>query len=592
MAVLDTGINPSHNEFAGRIAASYNALTGATGSAPDGHGHGTHVAGIIAANRDGVGMHGIAYGAQLMPIKVMADDGTGNTGTLDQGLRWAADNGARIANMSLASTTQYSSSELQAAVSRGLLVVAAAGNRAQSQPDWPARFASAAWANGQIISVVAVDQSLQIASFSNRAGDARDFTLAAPGVGLTSTYSSGYASWSGTSMAAPVVAGAAALVQSRWPYLAARDVANVLFTTARDLGTPGTDDVYGRGLVDVDRAMQPVGTVMTPTASGGSVALTGSATGGAVGPAIIRAGAAGLLKVSGFDALGRDFSVDLGKAVMPVAPMPAAEVHALFQALGAAGTGASEPREPRLQLVRGSAFAVAPVAHLGLLENSLGVTGQVRMSARWSFAPAFAVQPEKATAASLALRYTLDRSLVGVAIASMAEAQTHLGTFGSGALALGRSSTQAVAFFGQRRLGEHSELSLSVSFGHTPAQQGALLSTSATATQALKATFTTRDIFTDGDRLAVSIDQPMRAAGGSLTIRRMVGADENGQAVMSTDSVSLSGQGREWRVGFAYAMPAGRQTTLQLGALLRRDAGHVAGAPMQRAALARVIHRF
>ncbi len=588
--MLDTGIS-THSEFTGRIGAKYDATTGTAGSALDGNGHGTHVSGIIAANRNDVGMHGIAYGAQILPVKVMGDDGAGNTGWLDAGMRWAVDNGARITNLSLAATAEYGPSALQYAVGRGALIVAAAGNRGQANPDWPARFASQTWANGQIIAVVAVDRNNQIASFSNRAGDAQNFTLAAPGVDLVSTYSGGYASWSGTSMAAPVVAGAAALVSSRWSYLSARDVANILFTTARDLGAPGTDAIYGRGLVDVERAMQPIGTVTTPTTTGGTVTLTGSATGGAVGSAMTRAAAAGMLKVSGFDSAGRDFAVDLGRAVMPVTPLRAGEIGELFRPLHAAIPEAGEPRQ-RLQLIRGSAFGVAPVAHLGLMENALGLTGQVRLAAGWSFAPSFAIQPEKASAASFALRYTLDTSLVGIAVASMAETQTHLGTLASGALAMGHSSTQAVALFAQTSIGSKAEAAVSVSFGQTPAQQGSLLSTSTASSQAVKATLSGRDLLAQGDRFAVSLEQPMRATGGTLSIRRMVGADESGQAVMATDTVSLAATGRELRLGFAYAIPAGRQTILQLGALLRRAPGHVAGAPTQRAATVQVLHRF
>lgn len=392
-------------------------------------------------------------------------------------------------------------------------------------------------------------------------------------------------------MAAPVVSGAAALVSSRWSYLSAREVANILFTTARDLGAPGTDEVYGRGLVDVDRAMQPIGTVLTPTSSGGTVALAGSASGGAIGSAMTRAAAAGLLKVSGFDSTGRDFAVDLGRAVMPVMPLRAADIGELFRPLQAGLPGVGEPRQ-RLQLVRGSAFAVAPVAHLGLMENALGLTGQVRLSGGWSFAPSFAVQPEKASAASFALRYTLDTSLVGVAIASMAETNTHLGTVANGALAMGHSSTQAVALFAQTALDAKTDAAVSISFGQTPGQQGALLSTSTALSHAVKATLSGRDLLAEGDRFALSLEQPMRATGGTLSIRRMVGADENGGAVMATDTTSLAATGRELRLGFAYAIPAGRQTTLQLGALLRREPGHVAGAPTQRAATVQVLHRF
>jgi len=315
VAVLDTGLNLGHREFAGRVAGGLNT-TGTGSSVADGHGHGTHVAGLIGAARDGLGMMGIAYGATLLPVKVLRDDGTGNTSMMAAALRGIGTR-AQVVNMSLGGTAAGDPSALRTAVGQGLLIVAAAGNRGAANPDWPARFARETWANGQIIAVGAVDSRNQIASFSNRAGDTAPWFVVAPGVSLVSTYlGTSYASMSGTSMATPVVSGAAALVKSRWQYLRADQVANVLFVTATDLGAPGIDAVYGRGLVNIDAAMKPVGHISTALWNGRSVRVLDSgavptpAVGGLWGLAV-----GGQLKTIGMDELGRDFGVDLGERV-------------------------------------------------------------------------------------------------------------------------------------------------------------------------------------------------------------------------------------------------------------------------------------
>jgi subtilisin family serine protease len=121
---------------------------------------------------------------------------------------------ASIVNVSLSSANAYDPRATQQAVRAGLLIVVAAGNDALANPVWPARFAKEAWANNQVIAVGAVDANHRIASFSNRAGDTAAWFLVAPGVDIVSSYVNGqYVYMSGTSMATPVVSGAAALVK-------------------------------------------------------------------------------------------------------------------------------------------------------------------------------------------------------------------------------------------------------------------------------------------------------------------------------------------------------------------------------------------
>lgn len=215
VAVLDTGIDTTHPDLAGKVVSSVNFSSSPTSL--DLYGHGTHVAGTIAAaTNNGLGVAGLGYDSTLVNVKVMADNGTGDYAALIQGITWAADHGAKVINMSLGGFS--ASSALKDAINyawnKGLVIVAAAGNSGTDTPFYPAYYTNA-------IAVAATDSSDYKASFSNY-GDWVD--IAAPGVNIVSTVpadnvplgsASGYRYLSGTSMASPHVAGLAALVFNR-----------------------------------------------------------------------------------------------------------------------------------------------------------------------------------------------------------------------------------------------------------------------------------------------------------------------------------------------------------------------------------------
>lgn len=255
VAVLDTGVDDTHPDLAGTVVGKYNFIND-TLTAVDGHGHGTHVAGTVLALQNGSGMQGASYESKVLAGKVLADDGVGYLSDVVEGINWAVAAGARIVNLSLGTT--YDSKLLEdtvnQAASRGVIVVAAAGNTGGTML-YPAAYSS-------VLSVGATDSSNNLASFS-----ARGATVVAPGVGITSTLPGNrYASWSGTSMAAPHVSAAAAL-------LIAAGEANVkdkLRSFATDLGDPGVDYKYGYGLINLESSLTapdnlpPVVTVTSP----------------------------------------------------------------------------------------------------------------------------------------------------------------------------------------------------------------------------------------------------------------------------------------------------------------------------------------
>lgn len=208
IAVIDTGLDFTHPDLAGKAVSRGRDLINGDNDATDDHGHGTHVASIAAAvTNNGLGMAGVGYNARILPVKALGRDGSGEHSSLAEAIVWAADQGVQIINMSFGAP--YTSQTLQAAIdyaSRSALLVCAAGNSATSQPFYPAAYS-------QCLAVAASDGNDRLARFSNYGPGWVD--VAAPGVAvLGALRNGGYQAWDGTSMAAPNVAGVAALVQA------------------------------------------------------------------------------------------------------------------------------------------------------------------------------------------------------------------------------------------------------------------------------------------------------------------------------------------------------------------------------------------
>ncbi|MGA9381099.1 MAG: S8 family peptidase [Phormidium sp.] len=251
VAVVDTGVDYKHSDLDGNIWVNPREIAG-NQKDDDGNGyiddirgwdfvtddndpmdldgHGTHVAGTIAAENNGFGATGVAPNAKIMPIRVL--DGSGNGSVLDvaAGIRYAADNGAKVINLSLGGdiNTPAEASAIKYAAEKGVIVVSAAGNEHQLQPGYPARYASHFG-----IAVGAVNRNNQMASFSDLAGKMPLDYVNAPGVNVYSTFlGNSYRNMSGTSMASPHIAGVAALVSSANSNLTPVQVESILTTTA------------------------------------------------------------------------------------------------------------------------------------------------------------------------------------------------------------------------------------------------------------------------------------------------------------------------------------------------------------------------
>jgi hypothetical protein len=247
VAVIDSGSGP-HPDLDANLDAG-RTMFGSIDSVGvldiDNAGHGSHVAGIIAAvANNAIGGSGVAPQSRILPIRVLDAQGSGDSKDVSKAVRYAVDSGTKVINLSLGGATESTSltAAIQYAVDRNVLVVAAAGNgAADSPPKWPA-------ASDLALAVTAVDRNNSVTSFDQR-GDYID--LAAPGASILSTASNDYKIQSGTSMAAAFVTGAAALLFAAQPSITAAQVRDVLQRTATDIGAPGRDTTFGYGLINL-----------------------------------------------------------------------------------------------------------------------------------------------------------------------------------------------------------------------------------------------------------------------------------------------------------------------------------------------------
>ena len=255
VGIIDTGIELAHPDLAANIKGGYNAIDPAK-SANDDNGHGTHVAGIVAAADNAIGVVGVGPAIDLYAIKVLSRTGSGYLSDVIEGLQWAVANGMRVVNMSLGSSSgnQSFADAVIAAKAAGLVMVAASGNSG-GVVSYPAAYP-------EVIAVSATDSNNLLASFSSRGPEV---DLAAPGVSIYSSYKGKtYKTLSGTSMASPHVAGAVALLLSV-PAKCDLDLSGScspdeaqarLEATAIDLGLLGKDSLYGSGLLNVWNLLQ------------------------------------------------------------------------------------------------------------------------------------------------------------------------------------------------------------------------------------------------------------------------------------------------------------------------------------------------
>ncbi len=279
VAIVDSGVDLNHPDLAANIDHNSNGSVNgynvfhdtsifpvgsygydASSLPTDKNGHGTHVAGIVAAAENGQGVVGVAPKAKIIPVRVLDKDGEGDDLSIAQGIHWAADHGARVINLSLGGPSVGSvvNDAIKYARGKGDVIVAAAGNYGKGTISYPAALPG-------VISVAATTNTNELASFSNY-GSGLD--VSAPGAYILSTLPTynvtlnqegapnNYGYMDGTSMASPFAAGVAALVIANNPGFTPDQVEQKMKSTTLDLGPKGTDTTFGAGLLDAGKAAQ------------------------------------------------------------------------------------------------------------------------------------------------------------------------------------------------------------------------------------------------------------------------------------------------------------------------------------------------
>ncbi|MDO8452246.1 MAG: S8 family peptidase [bacterium] len=276
VAIVDSGIDETHPDLNDKLVPGWDFVDG-DNNPHDIYGHGTHVAGIAAAEtNNAIGIAGVAFSVnvKIMPVRVLNNDGFGSTSDVALGIRYAADNGAKAINLSLG--RRQDSNTLRDAVNyawnRGAVLAAAAGNDGGGGKYYPASYPV-------VMSVAATDYNDNTASFSNFNSEV---DISAPGVNVYSTFptsdftigtlhgrSKNYDVGSGTSMSTPHVAGLAALLFAQDSTRTNSDVRSLIETTADDKGNVGWDQHYGWGRVNVFNALSGAVAPPPPPDGGG-----------------------------------------------------------------------------------------------------------------------------------------------------------------------------------------------------------------------------------------------------------------------------------------------------------------------------------
>ncbi|HVL78993.1 MAG TPA: S8 family peptidase [Sphingomicrobium sp.] len=332
IAVIDSGINPSLGEFAGKIDPASRDLYNTRGVS-DEDGHGTAVSAVAMAAKNNSGMHGVAFDSTVISLRADQPGSCATTGddggckffdsAIAQGIDAARLAGAKVINLSLGGDGIGSAvmSAMQRAVNAGIIIVIAAGNDGrEAKGSNPSAFAltPAQQFPGRIIIAGSIGAPNgtggtnldQISEFSNRAGTGAAWYLTALGHRVITPDETGTLYYmSGTSFAAPVISGAVALLAQAFPNLSAAQIIDILFKSADDLGAPGVDSIYGHGRLNITRAFQPIGTTTvagTSTPATGATDLPGAAgDSGSSGPM-------GAIILDGYD---RAFVMDFAKTL-------------------------------------------------------------------------------------------------------------------------------------------------------------------------------------------------------------------------------------------------------------------------------------
>jgi hypothetical protein len=680
VAVIDTGLNTTLAEFAGAVdPASTDIIKERAGQAlTDVEGHGTAVASIVGARKNGLQTHGVAYSARIMAIRADSFSATGTatdqffTEDIARATTYAVTNGASIINYSLGGEGAMPinlADALRQAAARDVILVASAGNNGKGTvTNLIAMWVTGSEATGHGIAVGSVGSNNQISSFSNRAGSSANFYIVAPGEAIRAVDNVGDdVTGTGTSMATPHVSGAAALLKQAFPHLTGAQIVDLILRTATDLGDPGTDAVYGRGLLNVAAALSPVGTATIPTTQtvdGAAQPLTTSSLrlGAAFGDAL--ASNAALKNGIMLDEFQRAYAVDLTGRI--ARPQPQHDLAGwlgggksydfVAAPVGVAGQASFSDRtddrrvvEPTRQgagrsfsftskLGQGTDIGIAegrPMAarfgvdadrpsgldtisgdparsaFLGLADSGRNVSIRTDLGDGVSIATGFASRRQDdylkygdnrswndygdREVVMAELRKSWAGGRVGVQFGQLTERGSALDSSGDSAFAFATPvTTQFAGLFRSLDLGG-AELFGSWQYGATADTRlgsGLIRSLTGVRSDAWTLGIARSNVVSGGDRLSLSLSQPLRVSAGRADIDAPVGRTDTGTVLRQSGSASLVPSGREIDVELAYRILLSEEEELSAGALVQTSPGHVAGESAAFATAVRYKRRF
>ncbi len=643
VGVVDGGVQLDHPDLQANILNSGWDFENNDNDASDDRGHGTHVAGIIAAVKDGrqsrYNMHGIAYNAKILPVKVLDASGSGFTSNIALGIEYAADNGAKVINLSLggAGVMPDIKASMQYAINKGVFVVAAAGNDGAADPIYPAGYAATIndlTNAAALIAVGAVDKQNNIASFSNRCGVAKNWCMVAPGVGILSTYiNNNYAISNGTSMAAPHVSGAIAVLLEQSPNLKADDIYDILLMTATDLGAPGIDDIYGHGLLNLDKATQPVGATSIALSGGGLIGLVKSSitANAAFGDAFSASNASFAI----LDAYQRAYTVSFSDIVENSASIKFDDIFKFFgdeqfddeisfgdnikigfktitknnfnktnkgdllkstrvsltSDLGSSkltvnynvpvaesfGFGAIDAYDNSLSVGKKSSGN----PFLGFADNGQSFISEMEgKNFKTKLVSFYGAQESgnNVTGYATDFSYSLNNFNVGLQAGFMNEEGSFLGTKSSGAFAIGeQTSTWFYGVSGQYNISSDINLfgayNAGISYPQTSAKS-LISDISEIQSQSFSLGVTKENNLRRNDKIGLVVSQPLRVSSGSATLDLPIYTSANGSIYRQDFTADLTPSGRETDIEMFYSTSINEVTNLKTGVMYRIQPGH------------------
>jgi hypothetical protein len=668
VAVIDTGVDPNaelttpNNDIS---PLSTDVVAGR--NVPAGVGlHATWVADVIGAEFNGFGTIGVAYQSTILSIRA---DSAGSCATptadtcsftdddLAAGVNYAVAHGARVINLSVGGPGVLGANfetALQNAVKAGLVVAIAAGNDGGSNPEWPAMYAVDSRYVGSVLAIGATTQAGVLATYSDKAGSAAAGYVAAPGDSIYTDCGANGSCWevSGTSLAAPHVAGALALLLQYFPSLTGPQAVSILESTADHAGIYADSTVYGFGLIDLQAAFQPVGTVSVPTANGGSMTATppaGTVLASGFGDAVGRTAA---LNTIGYDSYHRMFQVNLAagyhapphyslQSAVPTSPRVARLALDQGQMKLSLTTDADPDDAPDLRgrddlrqaqdrradvnleadMGRLSLQAwtgqggMPPAAGLGAGENAFAAIAQPDHAVRAAYrlGPSWSIAAETGGGSPYALygltglapshydmataRYQRGRFSAELSAGDLVEPEGPLGSFlprGSAvAMPAQTSFTTARLEWGVTDL---LWLTAEAGLGRTDAQGGQVLNLAPNAVSSqwsLTARTACEAARPDCLRFDAAIGQPTRIESGTFNVLLAdVPSSSDGQVLFSSRQFSASPSGREMDLRLGVARGFARAGELDLQALGVLDENNVRGAPPNLGLLASWRSRF